>query len=201
MLIGCDGAHSVTREALLGKEMARSEDLDINMVNISCAYPAEVAKLLRSKHPCFKNSYHPTQGTMYWLSIQDVQHPDRPETWLFQTVFSWIGKPRPEDLPDQAARTAFFKAKGEEYAEPWRSAATQIPESLKFGFDRTTIFTPSMSWSDALGGCVTLAGDAAHPMVSRKETRSRRTFTEGDICSHHIVDRGSTMHSRMPRVL
>lgn len=134
------------------------------MINISCAYPADTANLLRSKHPCFKNSYHPTQRTMFWQSIQDVEDPNRPETWLFQNILSWVGAPRPEDLPDQAARTAFFKSKAEEYAEPWRSGALEIPDNLTFGIDRTTVFTPSMSWTESFGTTVTLAGDAAHAM-------------------------------------
>lgn len=164
LLVGCDGAKSAVREALLGKDAAQLEDLDINMINISCAYSADTAKLLRSKHPCFKNSYHPTQGTMFWQSIQDVEDPDRPETWLYQNILSWVGAPRPEDLPHQAARTAFFKSKAEEYAEPWRSGALKIPDDLSFGIDRTTIFTPPLSWSDNFGESVTLAGDAAHAM-------------------------------------
>jgi 2-polyprenyl-6-methoxyphenol hydroxylase-like FAD-dependent oxidoreductase len=164
IIVGCDGAKSIVREILLGEDVAKLEDLDINMINISCAYSADTAKLLRSKHPCFKNSYHPTQNTMFWQSIQDVKDPDRPETWLFQNILSWVGVPRPEDLPDQASRTAFFKSKAEEYAEPWRSGALEIPDNLTFGIDRTTMFTPSMSWSDVLGGNVTLAGDAAHAM-------------------------------------
>jgi 2-polyprenyl-6-methoxyphenol hydroxylase-like FAD-dependent oxidoreductase len=168
LLIGCDGAKSAVREALLGKDAAKLEDLDINMINISCSYSANTAKLLRTKHLCFKNSYHPTQGTMFWQSIQDVEDPTRPETWLFQNILSWIGAPRPEDLPDQASRTAFFKSKAAEYAEPWRSGAHEIPDNLTFGIDRTTIFTPSMSWSDAFGTRVTLAGDAAHAMPAHR---------------------------------
>ena len=163
--MGCDGARSIAREALLGKETAKLEDLDINMFNISCAYPAETAKLLRTKHPVMKNCYHPTQNTMFWQSIQDVENPDRPETWLFQNILSWVGAPRPEDLPDQASRTAFFKAKAEEYAEPWRSGILEMPKDLTFKIDRTTIFTPSMDWSQVFEGKVTLAGDAAHAMV------------------------------------
>jgi hypothetical protein len=139
------------------------------MINISCAYPADTAKLLRTKHPCFKNSYHPTQGTMFWQSIQDVQDPERPETWLFQNILSWMGTPRAEDLPYQSARTAFFKEKAKEYAEPWRSAALEIPEDLTFGIDQTTVFTPDMDWSDTeLGGLMTLAGDAAHAMPAHR---------------------------------
>ncbi len=98
-----------------------------------------------------------------------MQDPDEPETWLFQNILSWMGKPRPQDLPDQESRTRFFKEKGAEYAEPWRSAALQIPEDLTFGIDRTTIFTPDMDWFGyELGGKVTLAGDRAHAMPAHR---------------------------------
>ena len=164
-LAGCDSANSTVREALVGKDEAVVEDLDINMFNISCAYPSETSKLLRSKHPCFKNSYHPDLGMMYWLSIQDVKDPDQPETWLHQSCVSWIGAPRVEDLPDQASRTAFFHERAAQFAEPWRSAGTKFPEDLCFGIDRTTVWNPSVDWSGSeLYGRVTLAGDSAHCM-------------------------------------
>jgi 2-polyprenyl-6-methoxyphenol hydroxylase-like FAD-dependent oxidoreductase len=164
-LAGCDGANSGVREALVGKDKAQVEDLDINMFNVSCAYPAEVSKLLRSKHPCFKNSYHPDLGMMYWLSIMDVTDPDRPETWLHQNCVSWIGAPRAEDLPDQASRTEFLHEKAALFAEPWRSAGTKFPENLSFGIDRITVWDPSVDWSGSdLYGRVTLAGDSAHCM-------------------------------------
>ena len=105
---------------------------------------------------------------MFWQSIQDVKDPSRPETWLHQNVLSWVGEPRPEDLPDQESRTAFFKSKGEGYADPWKAAALNIPDDLTFGIDRTTIFTPSMSWSGKFGGLVTLAGDSAHAMPAHR---------------------------------
>jgi hypothetical protein len=99
----------------VGREKAKVEDLDTRMFNISCAYPAETPELLRSKHPCFKNSYHPELDMMYWLSIMDVKDLDRPETWLHQSCLSCIGTPRVEDLPDQASRTAFFHEKAAQF--------------------------------------------------------------------------------------
>ena len=116
-------------------------------------------------HPCFKNSYHPDLGMMYWLSIQDVQDPDRPETWLHQNILSWAASPRVEDLPDQAWRTAFFHSRAAQFAEPWRSAGTHFPENLKFGVDRTTVWSPEVDRVNSeLYGRVTLAGDAVHPV-------------------------------------
>jgi 2-polyprenyl-6-methoxyphenol hydroxylase-like FAD-dependent oxidoreductase len=162
ILVGCDGAKSTVREALVGKELAQPEDLNIRMFNISCSFSAETAKLQRMGHPIFKNSYHP-DGMMWWQSVQDVKDPDKPETWLFQNVFSWVGAPNPEDLPDSASRMAFWKSKAEKFADPWRTVGRELPEDLKFGIDRVNVWRPSMDWSkNELGGIVTIAGDAAH---------------------------------------
>ncbi|KAK4989248.1 hypothetical protein LTR50_003354 [Elasticomyces elasticus] len=134
------------------------------MFNFSCYYPEDVARLLRTRHPVFKNCYHP-DGTMYWLSTQGVQDPDKPETWMYQSIVSWRGAPYPQDLPDQAARTAFMKKKAAAFAEPWRSAGLRIPEDLAFPADRCSQWKVPASWADVpLTGLVTLAGDAAHTM-------------------------------------
>jgi len=115
-------------------------------------------------HPVFKNSYHPA-GFMWWQSAQDIKDPNKPETWLFQNCFSWIGAPRPEDFPDPASRLAFWRSKAELFAEPWRTVGAELPKDLKFETDRTTVWRPNMDWSkNELGGIVTLAGDAAHCM-------------------------------------
>lgn len=165
LLVGCDGANSVVREVLVGKELARLEELDIQMFNISCAYPTEVSKHLRTKHPCFKNSYHP-DGFMYWLSIQDVKDPERPDTWLHQSALSWIGEPRIDQLPDQASRTAFFHKVADTFAEPWRSAGKEFPADLSFGLDHITVWNPSIGWDKSeLYGHVTLAGDVSQVIL------------------------------------
>ena len=102
---------------------------------------------------------------MWWQSIQDVKDPDRPETWLFQNIISWIGKPHAEDFPDQASRLAFWREKGAHFAEPWRTVARDFPDDLPLVVDRTTVWRPTMDWyGTELGGKVTLAGDAAHTM-------------------------------------
>ena len=164
LIVGCDGAHSIVREHLVGKAAAEVEDLDIQMFNVTCTFPKETALLQRMGHPVFKNSYHP-DGFMWWQSIQDVEDPDKPETWLFQNMLSWIGSPRAEDLPDQASRLAFWREKAVNFAEPWRTVGRDFPEDLPIVVDRTSVWRPTMDWSKTeLGGRVTIAGDAAHTM-------------------------------------
>ncbi|KIW95835.1 uncharacterized protein Z519_02899 [Cladophialophora bantiana CBS 173.52] len=162
LLVGCDGAHSTVRRFLVGEELAKEEIMDIQMFNVSCAFPREIAEYLRSIHPIFKHSYHPDNFT-WWNSIQDVTDPDKPETWLFQNLLSWPGSPRPEDLPDQASRLRFWRDRISRYAEPWATIGKHLPEDLVFPTDRTVVWKPDMDWSSSpLWPRVTLAGDAAH---------------------------------------
>lgn len=164
LLVGCDGANSLVRQYLVGEEAAQVEDLDIQMFNVSCSFPKETALLQRMGHPVFKNSYHP-DGFMWWQSIQDVEDPEKPETWLFQNCLSWIGKPGREELPDAASRLAYWREKATRFADPWRTVGRDLPDDLPIVVDRTTVWRPTMDWSTAeLGTRVTIAGDAAHTM-------------------------------------
>lgn len=167
VLIGCDGANSAVRHLLVGSEAAKNEDLDIQMFNLSCTFPREVALLQRTGHPVFKNSYHP-DGMMWWQSIQDVQDPDKPETWQFQNILSWVGAPHAEDFADQAARTEYWREKAKSFADPWKTVGAHLRDDVVFGVDRTTVWRP-VDWSDRpLAGKVTLAGDAAHAMPAHR---------------------------------
>lgn len=164
LIVGCDGANSIVRKFLVGEDAAKVEDLDIQMFNVSCSFSRDTAELQRTGHPIFKNSYHP-DGFMWWQSIQDVPDPDKPETFLFQNILSWRGKPRAEDFPDQTSRLAFWRDKAKSFAEPWRTVGKELPDDLVFDVDRTTVWRPSADWSQSVfAGHVTLAGDAAHAM-------------------------------------
>jgi 2-polyprenyl-6-methoxyphenol hydroxylase-like FAD-dependent oxidoreductase len=168
VLIGCDGAKSAVRECFLGKETAQLTDLDIQMFNLSCSFPKDVALLQRnSGHPIFKNSYHP-KGFMWWQSVQDVQDPDKPETWLFQNIISWVGAPRPDDFQDQPSRLKYWQDVAKDFAEPWKSVGASLTSDLSWRTDTTTIYKP-FDWSDKrLSDVVTLAGDAAHAIPAHR---------------------------------
>ena len=166
VIVGCDSAHSIVREHLVGKEAAQLEDFDLYMLNVTCSFPRETALLQRKDHPIFKNSFAKVDGISFswWQSIQDVRNPDRPETWLFQNVLSWIGHPRPEDLPTRESRLEFWRERAKSFADPWKSAGRDFPDDLPIVVGRVTGWTP-YDWSQSkLGGQVTLAGDAAHAL-------------------------------------
>jgi 2-polyprenyl-6-methoxyphenol hydroxylase-like FAD-dependent oxidoreductase len=163
LVVGCDGANSVVREHLVGKEAAKASHWDISLLNFTCQFDADTARLMRAKHPILFNSFHP-KNRMFMVSIQDVPDPARPETWQFQMLISWRGGPSPADFADQAARTAFVKSWAPDYTEPWRTILGAIPDDAQFGIDSITHWKP-FDWSSSpLAGRVTLAGDAAHPL-------------------------------------
>ena len=176
LLVGCDGARSVVRELLIGQERAHNTLLDVSLFNFPCSFDAEIAKTIRAQHPVFFNSYQP-DGWMFWLSIQDVVDPNKPESWLFQLMFSWVGPPRQEELNTQEARTSFLKSKASIYAEPWRTVLRALPDDVTFRLDRIAEWKP-FDWSpEPLASRVTLAGDAANvsidtsgPLHSSQET-------------------------------
>ena len=163
LIVGCDGARSVVREALVGKQDAQVEDQDIYMFNVASTFPKDIALLQRKGHPIFKVGYHP-DGFCWAQGIQDLKDPDKPETWVFQNAVSWIGAPRAGDFPDQDSKLAFWREKAKAFAEPFKSIADNLPHDIQFGVDHITAWKP-YDWTQCeLWPLVTLAGDAAHNM-------------------------------------
>jgi len=133
------------------------------MFNFPAKFSAETGRLIRAQQPIFFNSLHP-HGYLFMLRVQDVLDPADAATWKFQILFTWQGHPFVEELDTQEKRTAWLRGKSVEYAEPWRTVLSQIPEDATFGIDRTTLWKP-VDWSNSpLAGQVTCAGDAAHAM-------------------------------------
>ncbi len=110
----------------------------------------------------------------------DVPDPDKPESWSFQVMQSWNEKTTPPsaDLTTNEGRLKFFKARCEEYAEPWRSVGRAVKDGTTIPMDRLTYWEKSKKW-DNRGGRMTLCGDAAHPMTPRKFPRSCVTTVYG----------------------
>lgn len=110
--------------------------------------------------------------------VMDVPDPDKPETWSFQVMQSWNDKTTPAsaDLTTNEGRFKFFKARCEEYAEPWRSVGRAVQDGTTIPVDRLTYWEKSKKW-DNRGGRMTLCGDAAHPMTPRKFPRVPASYT------------------------
>jgi hypothetical protein len=54
ILLGCDGAKSLLKRAMVGGKLPRLEDCGITMLNLSTTYPAETARKLRTLHPILR---------------------------------------------------------------------------------------------------------------------------------------------------
>ncbi|KAI9720895.1 MAG: hypothetical protein M1812_002734 [Candelaria pacifica] len=159
VIIGTDGPKSAVRSTLLGEEKGTATPLEVVHANIALCYgDAEKSRFVRSCHPIFSLCLHP-RGLSF-VTIQDVPDPDKPETWRFQVVISWIGD-RDTSL-DNAGRLAELKERVRDWPEPFRSATMWIPDDTPITYDRLSYWIP-IPW-DHKQGRGTLAGDAAHPM-------------------------------------
>ncbi|KAF1850080.1 FAD/NAD(P)-binding domain-containing protein [Cucurbitaria berberidis CBS 394.84] len=169
VLVGCDGAKSRVRESIVGTEAAKLTDVPVSMFNFPYKFDAELASRIRQQNHLFTTSIHPDHGTMFWLSIQDVPDPSKPETWTFQILQSWIDDtvPPSTDLSTFEGRLAFFKKRSAEWAEPWRSAGLAVKEGTQIPLDKGTYWGRASKW-DNRAGRMTLCGDAAHPMTPHR---------------------------------
>lgn len=101
---------------------------------------------------------------MVFITVADIGDPKRPETCVFQLLYSRWGGVTPET---KEGRVALFKEIGQQFCEPFRSAAMWVEDDTYIHPDRLTHWPNPQQW-DNHGGRVTLAGDAAHPMAPSK---------------------------------
>ncbi|KAJ0132797.1 Uncharacterized protein HZ326_24127 [Fusarium oxysporum f. sp. albedinis] len=96
------------------------------------------------------------------LSVADVPDPDKPETWLFQISLSlWNEGQQPETYEE---RVRMFKKLAANYCEPFKYLAEWVREDAIIPLDNFSTWKQIQSWHN-YNGRVTIAGDAAHPMV------------------------------------
>ncbi|KAF2194145.1 FAD/NAD(P)-binding domain-containing protein [Zopfia rhizophila CBS 207.26] len=167
VVAGCDGARSRVRECIVGEERARLTEVPLSIFNFTQRFSREQALYLREKNPLFTKSIHPDHGTLFWLSIQDVPDPAKPETWLFQLLISWVDNPLPDSENNYAGRLAYLRKLSENWAEPWKSAGLWVKDDTKIPMDPGTYWEKASRW-DNRGGKMTLCGDAAHPMTPHR---------------------------------
>ncbi|KAK6368209.1 hypothetical protein LTS17_009950 [Exophiala oligosperma] len=191
LIVGCEGAHSAVREALVGRERAVNTPIDVQVFNACWRLPADVALLQRKDSPVFRVGYHPVGMT--WVSgIQDVKDPGDPTTFLFQQLLSWPGRPHAEDFPDQRSKVEFVKEKARIYAEPWKSAGLNIPEDTELHVDRIAIWKPDVTvdWASScpLWPHVAVAGDAAHSMPPFRGQGLNNALTDAERIVSELVE-------------
>ncbi|RDW56388.1 hypothetical protein BP5796_13210 [Coleophoma crateriformis] len=160
IVIGTDGPQSKVRQILLG-EKAATQQVGLILYNLNVCYGnAERALKVRSLHPVNTVALQPDRGLSVWTSIQDVPDPDKPETWSFQVMPTWMDDGKKHK--GGAEGLAELKEIALSLVDPWKSSLLWIPEGTEVTPNNVAYWV-TVPW-DNQAGTVTLAGDAAHPL-------------------------------------
>lgn len=163
ILIGADGARSVVRSHLVDEMTGKLDKANVMILSVFPTFTREQALFIRSKsHPIVQSSPHPYQNTNVFSTLADIVDPEKPETWVFQFVLSiWTDECPPTS---EEERRLLFKSYLSTYCEPYRSVAAWLADEVDVGGESFHYWGNIASWNNH-DGRVTLAGDAAHPMV------------------------------------
>jgi 2-polyprenyl-6-methoxyphenol hydroxylase-like FAD-dependent oxidoreductase len=184
MLIGADGARSMTRQLLLGAELGGIDRLPYAATFVQCRFTKEQALHLRSFHPLFLASAHPND-TFAFFGMHDAADSDDPSSWTFFFYISWRSSLEEQEATKEwtaAQRLAQQKELAKSFCDPWKSAYAWTPDDVPISYMGLTSWDPGHEghrW-DNHGGLITLVGDACHPM----------TYQRGQGLNHSVTDAG-----------
>ncbi|KAK3305898.1 uncharacterized protein B0T15DRAFT_213945 [Chaetomium strumarium] len=168
LLIGAEGAHSVTRTWLFqhSPQDAALMEVPISSFVTLTKLNRDVALALKAieKSSCIAVS----PGLFTFFSGYDCTSED-PAEWVFMIILTWPV----DDAETQAALTkdstshrllerARERTKGLVY--PFDTMVRNIPEDTRAWYSKRMTYWPTKPW-DNRGGRVTLVGDAAHAMT------------------------------------
>ncbi|KAJ8070310.1 hypothetical protein OCU04_000690 [Sclerotinia nivalis] len=168
-LVGADGAKSLLRTSLLG-DRAELTSMPYTLYNFKTNYTAEQALYLKNSpafHPIMNFGTNQELKALAMLTILDVVDKEKPETWVFQLLWSVF-----EDDPERQANVAnlsnqenleALQSKVELWTDPWKSAIKWVAKGTEVPADICMLWKDPVQW-DNHHGRVTLAGDSAHPM-------------------------------------
>ncbi|OWO98356.1 hypothetical protein B2J93_8192 [Marssonina coronariae] len=162
LLIGCEGAHSLTRKFLLGPE-------DAELLLSPCVASVVITKIsrqasmdLRALHPRYTITFHPN-GTFTWMSIHDCSATD-PAEWTWMLMQTWRSDEETGLTGDNILPAMYER--GKSFGYPFDAAFATIAPGTPVWHNRLR-YWPTKPW-DSKNGLITLAGDAAHPMTFRE---------------------------------
>ncbi|KAJ5887310.1 hypothetical protein N7504_011357 [Penicillium tannophilum] len=153
VLIGADGARSAVRDHLVDTKTGQLDKANVMILNAYPTFTEEQALYIRSKgHPI----------AQVFPPIADVVDVQKPETWAFQIILSiWTDEAPPTSDEE---RRHLFRSYLSTYCEPYRSVAAWLADDIHISGESFHYWGNITPW-DNYAGKVTLAGDAAHPMV------------------------------------
>ncbi|KAF2831692.1 FAD/NAD(P)-binding domain-containing protein [Ophiobolus disseminans] len=184
ILIGADGARSSVRHLLLGPTHGSITKLPYAATFVQRKFPTEQALHLRSFHPLFLASAHPS-NTFAFFGMQDAPSPTDPSSWTFFFYISWASSLDEQEATrdwTDAQRLAQQKELAKDFCDPWKSAYEWTPDDAPVWYMGLTSWDPGAeghAW-DNHDGRVTLVGDACHPM----------TYQRGQGLNHSVTDAG-----------
>jgi len=184
MLVGADGARSSTRQLLLGPDLGSIDKLPYAATFVQRKFTNEQALYLRSFHPLFLASAHPSNNFAFF-GMQDAADTNDPSSWMFFFYISWQSSLEEQEATENwtdAQRLAQQKDFAKSFCDPWKSAYEWTPDDAPVWYMGLTAWDPGAEdhrW-DNHGGLVTLVGDACHPM----------TYQRGQGLNHSVTDAG-----------
>jgi 2-polyprenyl-6-methoxyphenol hydroxylase-like FAD-dependent oxidoreductase len=182
MLVGADGARSMTRQLLLEAGLGMVDKLPYAATFVQCKFTDEQALYLRSFHPLYLASAHP-HNLFAFFGMHDAADPDDPTSWVFFFYISWQSSMEEQEATKEwtdAQRLAQQKDFAKSFCDPWKSALEWTPDNTPAWYLGLTSWDPgheSHRWNNH-GGLITLMGDACHPM----------TYQRGQGLNHSVTD-------------
>jgi len=135
--------------------------LEVVLYNLNVCYgDAEKSKAVRSVHFMNSVALHPEKNLSIWTSIQDVPDANKPETWQYQIMPTWLADGKTHE--GGAKGLVELKEVAAHLAEPWKSSLLWIPDDTDVTYSSVS-YWPTIEW-DSQHGTLTLAGDSAHPV-------------------------------------
>ncbi|CZS88231.1 uncharacterized protein RCO7_01190 [Rhynchosporium graminicola] len=191
LLIGCEGAHSLTRDFLLGSKEAE-------LLLSPCVASVIITKIsrqastdLRAVHPRYTITFHPN-GTFTWMSIHDCSSSD-PAEWTWMLMQTWRSDEE-TGLHGDNILPAMYE-RGKTFGYPFNEVFATIPPGTPVWHNRLR-YWPTKPW-DSRGGLVTLAGDAAHPMTFHRGQGLNNAITDAADFLVHLRDMSSHTPSEL----